>query len=208
MTAVALQVTEWMKGYLGFGVSDYDAGFIKGIEGNAFFMHEMLIKIDDVDKFVSDPEHNATMDGYVSFDAFGGKRPVKDASFRMFVDSKTPGLKYMKYRIPFTNDKNQPLTMYGHKTIHDDKSLDLWSDTTTLYVSIHEGALTAPEPPAGPALAMGVIHIEKLDLFKSVMSFRSPGANPVQANHAMSAFGKFFLGKLWDIYGRVARVGG
>jgi hypothetical protein len=39
------------------------------------------------------------------------------------------------------------------------------------------------------------------------MSFRAPGSNPAQANHAMSAFGKFFLGNLWDIYGRVARVG-
>ena len=29
-----LEVTEWMKGYLGFGVTDYDAGFIKGIEKN------------------------------------------------------------------------------------------------------------------------------------------------------------------------------
>jgi cholesterol oxidase len=207
MTAIALQVTEWMKGYLGLGASDPDAGFIKGIESNAFFVHEMLIKIDDVDRFVADPEHGAVMDGYVNFAAFGGKRPVTGASFKMFVDGKVPGLKYMKYRIPFTNDKQEPLTMYGHKTIHNDKTLDLWSDTTTLYTSVYTGNLVAPEPPTTPALARGIIHIEKLDLFKSMMSFRAPGANPAQANHAMTTFGRFFLGNLWEVYGRFAKVG-
>ena len=206
MTANALQVTEWMKGYLGLGASDPDAGFIKGIDSNAFFIHEMLIKIDDVDRFVSDPEHAAVMDGYVSFAAFGGKRPVTGASFKMFVDAKVPGLKYMKYRIPFTNDKQEPLTMYGHKTIHNDKTLDLWSDTTTLYTSVYTGNLVAPEPPPTPALARGIIHIEKLDLIKSIMSFKAPGATPAQANHAMTTFGRFFLGNLWEIYGRFARV--
>jgi cholesterol oxidase len=206
MTAIPLQVREWMKGYLGLGAPDPDAGFIKGIESNAFFRHEMLIKIDDVDRFVSDPEHAALMDGSVTFAAFGGTRPVSRASFKMFVDAKTPGLKYMKYRIPFTSDKNEPLTMYGHKTIHDDKTLDLWGDTTTLFTSIHAGNLSAPEPPPPPAVAQGIIHIEKLDLLKSMMSFRSPGSNAVQANHAMTTFGRFFLGNLWEIYGRFARV--
>jgi cholesterol oxidase len=208
MTAIPLHVTEWMKGYLGAGAADFDAGFIGGIESNAFFVHEMLIKIDDIDRFVSDPQHEAIMDGTVDFAAFGGRRPVKGASFKMFVDSKTPSLKYMKYRMPFTTDKNQALTMYGHKTVHNDRALDLWGDTTTLYTSIYAGTLTAPEPPANVEPAYrGIIHIEKLDLVKSLMSFRSPGSNPAQAQHAMSTFGRFFMGNLWEIYGKLARVG-
>jgi cholesterol oxidase len=205
MAATALEVTEWMKGYLGTGATDYDAGFIKGIQSKAFFVHEMLIQIDDVDRFVADPEHTASMNGYVSFDAFGGKRPVTNASFKMFVDAGQ-GLKYMKYRMPFTTDKNQPLTLYGHKTIHNDGSLDLWSDTTTLYTSVFEGNLTTPEPPTSPALAMGIIHIEKLDLIKSVMSFRTPGASPAEATRARVTFGRFFLGNLWDTYGHFTEL--
>jgi cholesterol oxidase len=207
MTAVPLHVTEWMKGYLGKDAADYDSGFIAGIEADARFVHEMHIKIDDIDRFVSDPHHEAVMDGYVEYAAFGGRRPVTGASFKMFVDSKDRGLKYMKYRIPFTDDKGQPLTLYGHKTVHDDKSLDLWGDTTTLYTSVYAGDLRAPEPPTNkqPSLR-GIIHIEKLDLLKSIMSFRSPGSSPAQAQHAMSTFGRFFMGKLWDVYGRMARV--
>jgi cholesterol oxidase len=99
--------------------------------------------------------------------------------------------------------------MYGHKTVHNDKSLDLWGDTTTLYTSIYDGTLTTPDPPAQNVqpLYRGIIHIEKLDLIKSLMSFRSPGSNPGEAQHAMSTFGRFFMGNLWDIYGKLARVG-
>jgi len=209
MAAGQLQVKEWMKGYLGAGAPDYDAGFISGIETSAFFVHEMLIKIDDVDKFVSDPDHEALMDGTITFGAFGsGPRPVTGASFKVFADSKTPGLKYMKYRMPITTDKGQPMTVYGHKTIHNDRSLDLWGDTTTLYTSIYAGNLTAPEPPTNvQPTHRGVIHVEKLDLIKSLMTFRSPGSTPAESQHAMSTFGRFFLGNLWEIYGKLARVG-
>jgi len=209
MAAIPLQVTEWMKGYLGAGAPDFDAGFIQGIESNAFFVHQMMIKIDDIDRFVADPQHQALMDGTVNFGPLGGVLPVTGASFRMFVDSGTPGLRYMKYRMPFTDDKGRPFTLYGHKTLHDDHSLDLWGDTTTLYTSIYPGDLPGaePPPPPTPAAYRGIIHIEKLDLVKSFMSFRSPGSSLADANRAMSAFGKFFLGNLWEIYCKVARVG-
>src|SRR5438552_3700866 len=207
MAPIPLYVTEWMKGYLGKDAPDYDTGFIAGIETEARFVHEMHIKIDDIDRFVSDPDHVAVMDGYVEYAAFGGRRPVTGASFKMFVDSNTPGLKYMKYRIPFTNDKGESLTLYGHKTVHDDRSLDLWGDTTTLYTAVYQGDLRAPEPPADKQpFVRGIIHIEKLDLLKSIMSFRSPGSSPAQAEQAMSTFGRFFMGKLWDVYGRWARI--
>jgi hypothetical protein len=53
---------------------------------------------------------------------------------------------------------------------------------------------------------MGIIHIEKLDLIRSMRSFRSPGSTPAQSSHAMAAFGRFFLGKLWEIYGTFGKI--
>jgi cholesterol oxidase len=207
MTSVPLQVREWMKGYLGFGATDHDAGFTQGMEQDTYFMHELLIRIDDVDRFVKEPDHGATMDGYIACDALGGRRPVEGARFNMFVDTKVAGLKHMLYRVHFLDGEGQPATMLGHKTVHDDRSLDLWSDTTTLYTRIFAGHLPDGVEPVGPPRAMGMLHIEKLDLFKSLLSFRSPGASLVEANHAKNAFGQFFLGQLWEVYGRRARVG-
>ncbi len=214
MAVIPLEVTEWMKGYIGFGATDYDAGFIRGIEAGTFFMHEMLIRIDDIDRFVGDPGHAATMDGFIQCDALGGKRPVKGAAFNMFVDAKNPRLKYMLYRIPFHDGSGAPHTMFGHKTVHDDRTLDLYGDTTTLYVRIFRGdvpghdlstpAITSSALPDDP-IAKGVIHIEKLDLYRSIRSFRSPGSNPAAAAHAFGAFGQFFMGKLWEVYGMALR---
>jgi cholesterol oxidase len=207
MASIPLHVTEWMKGYIGFGAKDHDAGFIAGLESETFFLHEMDIKIDDIDRFVAEPKHTATMDGFIECAALGGKRPCTGATFNMLVDSATPALKYMLYRMPFSDGRGEPRTLIGHKTVHDDRSLDLWSDTTTLYVSIFEGLIKGSEEPSVPPLAMGVIHIEKLDLIRSLRSFRSPGSTPAQASHAMSTFGRFFMGKLWEIYGGFGRIG-
>jgi hypothetical protein len=69
---VPLNVTEWMKGYVGFGATDTDAGFIEGIEQDTYFEHEVLIQIDDIDKFVDRPGviHIQVLDGFRSARSF------------------------------------------------------------------------------------------------------------------------------------------
>src|SRR5256885_12932540 len=125
---VPLNVTEWMKGYVGFGATDCDAGFIQGFDEGTYFEHEVLIAMDDIDRFVAEPTHTAAMTGYVLCDRLGGKRPFENGTFNMLVDAAKPGLKFMFYRMPFTDAAGKPHTMLGHKTIHDDHALDLWSD--------------------------------------------------------------------------------
>src|SRR4051812_13884956 len=117
MTVTPLNATEWMKGYVGFGAADSDAGFIKGLEAGTYFMFEVHIHMDDIDRFVSEPAHQASMDGFVQCDALGGKLPFEGGTFNMLVDAKEPGLKLMLYRIPFTGGDGARRTMLGHKTI-------------------------------------------------------------------------------------------
>jgi cholesterol oxidase len=197
---VRLEVREWLKGYVGLAARDYDAGFIAGIHSAGGFTHDMWIKIDDIDRFASDPAHAARLDGQISCQALGGTFTVTNGLFQMFVDSQDPSLKFMKYRMPYRDRQGRLRTVVGHKTVHDDHALDLLPDTTTLYLKIIEGQATSDDPPE-VGVAQGVIHMQFADLLRTLTTFRSPGADLAEGARARAVFAKFFFGKVWEIYG-------
>jgi cholesterol oxidase len=211
-----LEVTEWMRGYIGMGATDVDAGFAAGIDANTRFEHEVVIKMDDIDRFISEPTHAATMVGHVQCEALGGRRELVNGTFNMLVDAPAPGLKLMFYRMPLTDGRGPHVTVLGHKTIHDDHSLDLWSDITTLAVQVFEGDVAGPEiatAAMGPAnaplerrIAAGKIHIETSDGFRSARSFRAPGASKGDAILAVEKFVSFYLSHLWTVFAPFQRV--
>lgn len=210
---VPLNVTEWMKGYVGFGTTDTDAGFVEGIEQDTYFEHEVLIQIADIDAFIDQPGHTARMDGHIYCERLGGKLPFQGGMFNMLVADDNPSIYFMFYRMPLVNAAGQRYTVLGHKTLHKDRAFDLWSDITTLAVRIFEGEVAGPDmttpalgaAPSWPAapLAMGIIHIQVLDGFRSARSFRSPGSSTLELASAVKKFCGFYLTKLWDVYARV-----
>ena len=54
--------------------------------------------------------------------------------------------------------QGQPYTFTGVKNIHDDDGLDVWPDTTTLYVKLWKGRVEAAQETGTPAGA-GIIRI-------------------------------------------------
>jgi cholesterol oxidase len=197
---VRLEVREWMKGYVGLGARDYDAGYIAGIHSSGRFEHDMVIGIDDIDRFAEDPRHAARLDGKISCPALGGTFTVTNGVFQMFVDSQNPALKFMRYRMPYRDAAGRTRTVVGHKTVHDDRALDLFPDTTTLYCKVVEGIAQSDDPP-GVGVAQGVLHIRFADLLRQLTTFNSPGASVAEAVRARAVFAKFFFGKVWEVYG-------
>ena len=211
-----LNVTEWMRGFIGIGATGADAGFVAGVDAGTRFEHEVTIAMDDIDKFVADPTHTARMGGHVDCEALGGRREFEDGTFNMLVDAPGPGLKLMFYRMPLFGESGPNVTVLGHKTIHNDRALDLWSDITTLFVQVFEGDVAGPEiateamgpahAPAERRIAAGKIYIETSDGFRSARSFTSPGASKADAVLAVEKFVSFYLSHLWDVFGPFMRV--
>ena len=83
----SLQFTEEMKGFLTLGETDYDKGFRTGKANGTDAMVHLTIKADDVDRFITDPQHVASATGYFKSDLFGGQRPVEQGIFNLFVDN-------------------------------------------------------------------------------------------------------------------------
>lgn len=202
-----LRFTEEMKGYVAFDETDYRAGFDRGKSDGTFFMFRLTIETDDVARFVADPSHLAGATGWVECQALGGRCDVEKGWFNLFVDSGTPGRKLMLYRLFFTDGADHALTLSGFKDVKDDPGVDLWRDTSTLYTRLLRGHVPPDGEGSAEIVAAGIITIHVVDFIQQLTTFRTTGPDLAARAEGMSAFGRLFLGKLWDVYGRHASEG-
>ena len=194
---VSLAFTEEMKGYVSLGESDFDRGFRAGKDAGTAFMFHLTITTNDLDRFIADPRHMASAEGWIDSEAFGGKLSVSDGVFNLFVE-ESPGYKRMLYRLPFTDGEGRALTMTGFKEVRHEHGLDVWSETTTLFTRVLAGHV-APEGDAGAQMvASGIIHIHPLDFARQLTTFRT---DPPHRVDAIGRFGTLFAGELWSVYG-------
>lgn len=197
-----LRFTEEMKGYVGFDETDYLAGFDRGKRDGNFLMFRLTIEMDDVERFVQDPQHPGTATGWVECEALGGRLDVERGWFNLFVEAKEPRRKLMLYRLFFTDGAGHALTLSGFKDVKDDPGIDVWHDTSTLYTRILRGHVPAEGDEGAEVVATGIITIHVLDFLQQLTTFRTTGPSLAARAEGMAAFGRLFLGKLWDVYGR------
>jgi predicted acylesterase/phospholipase RssA len=194
-----LQFSEQMKGFVALGESEFDAGLAQGKANGTAASFLLTIKMDGVNRFVTDPRHEAVAEGWIDCAAFGGKRPVSNGMFNLFVeDGDDPRHRKMLYRLWFEDAAGKPLTLLGFKDVKDDPGFDVWSDTTTLYTRIVEGHGTFADQ--GKLLASGVLKLHMMDFLKELTTFRVQGPTLADRTSALARFGQLFLGKLWDVY--------
>jgi cholesterol oxidase len=214
----SLQFTEEMKGFITFGETDYQRGHDEGKHNGTAFMFHLTIKIDDIDRFVAEPQHVGRADGFIRCDAMGGQRPVEGGIFNLFVspkspspkdppDSRLPGdsdgpkRKLMLYRLFFLDGEGNPYTMSGFKDVKDDPGFDpmeIWKDTSTLYTRILRGRVSPDEEDNAEVVASGIIIILRADFAKQLTTFKTEGPNRLAA---MAKFNKLFMGSLREVYG-------
>jgi cholesterol oxidase len=210
-STTTLAFTEEMKGHVTLGEADFTEGARRGRVEDCALMFRLTITVDDVDAFVADPTHQATASGWVECERLGGRLDVSEGVFNLFVDGDDPGLRQMLYRLWFADSVGNPLTLVGFKIVRDDSGLDVWPDTSTLYVRVLRGHVdgwpAVAQAPATEAanddtvVASGIIVIQLLDFAKQLTTFRVTGPDVSSRLGALTGFGRLFLGELWDAYG-------
>jgi cholesterol oxidase len=193
---LGVSFTEQMKGFVTLGAPDPKSGYDSGREAGDRLMFELTIAVDDVDRFVAERAHEGTAVGYLESDLLGGRFEVERGWFNLFVEEDDPTSRQMLYRLWFSGPGGNPLTFTGVKYVHDDPGLDVWRDTSTLYVHILDGHV-GPDDSEQP-IAAGIITIHLPDFVHQLTTFRSRGARRA---HGLEGFGRLFLGELWEVYG-------
>ncbi|MGA2246935.1 MAG: patatin-like phospholipase family protein [Verrucomicrobiota bacterium] len=186
---------ETMAGGFTLGETDPEAGSEKGKNSGSILAMHSTITIQDLNRFISDPDHAGQIEGSIDYAAFGENIPASTGVFNLFSPTDQPGLKLMVYEMGFTaNGQNYYLA--GKKEVRDDSVVHMWKETTTLYAQLHEGT-----DKTGPVVGAGILTLGPLDLMKMVSTMHALNASsPTEGAKAMMTFGEFFLGKLWDSY--------
>ena len=146
---------------------------------------------------MSDSSHPGSISGTVDYAPLGTGLPSTKGVFNLFSPTGDAASKYMVYELGF-NAGGKSYYMAGHKDVKKASVLNLWSATTTLYTLLHEGS-----DATGPVVGAGVISLSAADLIAMIPTLHAINAkNAEESAAATSKFGKFFLGELWDTYGK------
>jgi len=195
---VGVRFTETMKGHFSKGNLDYKEADEAGKSDDPF-RFVLTIQADDLDKLVADEHYLSNMVGSVEAPMLSPEPlTVTNGKFTLFVRNPSePGTKNMIYHMGLTARDGTQYWFEGFKVIRDDKGLDLWSDTTTLYITVWQGTSNT-----GPLVGRGILYIAPDDFIKQLTTTKITNApNKVTEAKDLVRFGMHFMGELWKTYG-------
>jgi cholesterol oxidase len=150
----------------------------------------------DLDAMSADPERTARLTGTVHIPALSpDPMTIFDGTFNLFVDVGGKTHKQMRYRMKLAAIDGKQYYFEGHKEVHDDRGLDVYSDTTELFATVHDGE------PDGAVLAKGILKISAEDVVNLIRTMSAHDRDGKSSIRESARFGKLFVGDLWDVYG-------
>ena len=147
---------------------------------------------------IRDPEAlpAAVTEGYIRCDAFPGELRVRTGSFEAFVPTAQTEPRdalhlRMRYHLALDGPGGRAYLLEGFKLVENDPGYDSWSDTTTLFFRIRDGA----EP-----VATGVLQISPLAFMRQLTTFRATGPTLSARLHALARYQVYFAASLVRTY--------
>jgi cholesterol oxidase len=166
--------------------------------GGGAFEFTLTITSSDLEEMIRDPEHAATMVGTVRAATLSADPlMVTNGRFNLFLDDPTNHRrKRMRYHMDLSTEDGTAYSFAGFKEITDDPGVDVWADTTTLYVTIRE------EGRSDGSVGLGILRISPKDFMRQLTTMRAIGARGVlEAAEAKMRFGRLFADELQEVYG-------
>ncbi len=200
---VGMEFTEEMKGYITESVKDaktfeqYREAEKRGKREGNNLDFKLTFYIDNVDRFVTEPAHEARVEGYVTMGP--SKHVVERGRFHLFMKDPQTETKRVRYSLQFYSYEDQCYLLEGYKEVKDDPDLDfweIWRDSTTLFTTLYKGDTTADT-----VFGQGIVRVEPRNLLEQLTTFRvRNAANAKEKAKAMAQFMSFFFGELWETY--------
>ncbi len=192
---------ETMTGGFALDQTDSRSGEKKGLSADTTLSMHATINIRDLNRFIVDSNHTGSITGSISFAPFGENIPAKSGVFNLFSPTDNPKLKLMIYELAFEHDR-QDYYLAGKKEVQDDPGFDLWKDTTSLYTQLHQGT-----DKSAPVVGVGILSLDPGEFAKLVSTISVTNAKSAKEKaQALLDFGHFFLGQLWETYGKKFQI--
>lgn len=197
-----LTFREYLKGAFDFGAADPDENASLGAGTDTSLSVRLTVTIPDVDHFVREEKHQGQVTGSIRCFAFGGECELREGIVELLWDEGDPIHKRLSYRLHFKNSSGQSITLFGLKfVVKDGGVMDLWADTTTLYVHLYRGSFTeADQVRNADLIGSGVLTVSLGSFLRQLTTFRSTASSDGGALRTIARFGQFFTRQLWQVY--------
>lgn len=197
---IGIQFTETMRGYFSTQVKDddYQRASQQGKKDNSPLQFTLTVIADDLEHLLNDPNHPARIVGTVTAPALAAEPlTVTNGNFNLFIQEQDQKkTRQMRYRMHLNTETGQTYYFEGFKQIHDDRGFDIWSDTTTLFITVYEG-----DSSNSPVLGKGILKIQPVDFIKQMTTLKvTNAANSTERLQALDRFSRFFAGTLSEVY--------
>jgi cholesterol oxidase len=201
---LGVRFSESMSGYFSPTVNDeaedaYRRGMDQGRADGSPFQFVVTIISDDLERTITDVNYVSPMLGSATAPALSNQAlTITEGKFNYFLlDRDRVETKRMQYKMKLSSVEGKTYYFYGFKVIHDDRGIDSWSDTTTLYITLYEG-----ENEQGRVLGKGILRIPIASFMRQMTTMQVTNAGSLTERwQAMVKFGRFFGGQLVDTYG-------
>lgn len=188
----ALRYREAMRGWVSFDERDFNLGLWQGRAEGGRCAFALDVRVDDLDRFVDDPEHEAACTGTLDFPALGGRLEVAEGTFNLLVRVRGPRHRRMLYVLKAVDGAGRRVRLDGFKEVADDWFRDAWNDTSTLFTTLRAGW-----EADDPVLATGILRIGRLAFARTLLSMRPSGRGRWRS---LARYARFFAGGLVRVY--------
>ena len=135
----------------------YEAAAKRGEADNSPIDFTLTITANDLNRMIKEPEHAATIVGTVNASALSPQPlTASNGVFNLFEQfEEQVDMRHMKYDMKLTAEDGNEYFFSAFKTVPEDNGvLNIWHDTSTLYVTLYRG----PDK-SGEVIGCGVMHI-------------------------------------------------
>jgi|SRR6516162_4844998 len=192
---LGLKFNEVMNGGFVLGATDPSTGETEGNRQNSRLALHCNVTIDDLQRFVQDPQHPGHLACTVDFPPFGTGIPCDPGIFNLFRPGNTPNERWMVYECRFTA-KGQRYYLAGKKIVSKGHAAEVLQQITTLFTLLLQGNDASGALEGAGTLQLGVKSIA--DMAKSL---HVTGAqNHLEVLKGLGLYLELFLGELWQTY--------
>ena len=198
-----VRFTETMRGFWLPGAASFADGATRGKAAGSTFEFTLTVVSHDLEAMLTNSEHDAKMVGTATAPGLSAEpMTVANGLFNLFVTDPTRvGVRLMRYRMQLSSQEGKRYFFEGFKEVRKDGGAEIWTDTSTLYITVHDG-----DDATAPILGQGVLVIEPKDFMKQMTTMEVTNATSMaQRLDGLVRFGMFFMGALQDVYGGVLK---
>jgi hypothetical protein len=109
------------------------------------------------------------------------------------VDSGDPTQKQIQYELSFHDGSGDLVVLTAAKSLTDSSQAGSWHEISTAFATLTRSAAM---------IAAGIVKNGVLHDLEQVASIRIDAPTVGARVHALSRFGAFYFGRLWDVYAR------